>query len=207
MRPLHHTLILLLPAALLVSGCAPSDGESAVGEQIDVPLDPAAGGSYSEPPSGRNGLIPEQFWSPVAQASMRELQHVALSSGGSVAIGTDTIPVLPSLPFTDTLRTTYPDVVKYLVQCALKPDQAVYDDINNAVHKGWWNLGADWLDNPNGIETNYGAQVWITGCMGARLNSLGVHVEPQIVPIEHHGPDPHHGHDDDAGCQDDDQIA
>lgn len=188
MRLVYRTLTLLVPTALLVSGCAPSDDESTVGEQIDVSLDPAAGGTFYEPPTGRNGMLPEQFWSPVAQESMREIQHVALSSGGSIVIGSDTFAKLPSLPFTDALRSTYPDVVKYLVECALDPTQAVYDDINNVVHKGWWGLGSIWLDKPTGIEIDYGAQTWITGCMVARLNNLGVHVdillEGAVPPIE-----------------------
>jgi len=168
---------LLIPIALFVGGCAPSDEETPLDQDIQLALDSmAGGGSYFEPPTGRNGLLPEQFWSSTAQNSMRELQHSALDSG-SVHITPEglAIPILPSLFQTNTLLFTYPEVVRHVIECALGPTDSVFDPINGAIYTGWWSLAPTWLWSP--IGTKMLEQEWVTACMVARLNKSGVHVD------------------------------
>jgi hypothetical protein len=169
LRPFVGVLVVFL------AGCGSADGDEWQGEIVDVPLDPAAGGSFYEPPSGRNGLIPEQFWSPVSQSSMRELQDEALDSGVTVTLTTgEVVPVLKSPQNTSSLLHTYPDVVKHLIQCSLGPGQAVFDPVNEVVYRGWWGLAKSWMGGK--ISPNPALQEWVTACMIARLNNLGVHV-------------------------------
>ncbi|MBK9265617.1 MAG: hypothetical protein IPM54_38240 [Polyangiaceae bacterium] len=176
MRFSGHFLASFFAAIVVASGCAPADDELALAEAIEAPLEPAAGGMFYEPPSGKNGLRPDEFWSAVAQESMREVQHHPLGGGGSFvnADGT-TVHQLPSLPHTDDLLATYPDVVKYLVQCALPDTVYVYDHVNDATYQGWWGLAPGWLSA--NISTATDAQEWVSGCMIARLNATGKHVD------------------------------
>lgn len=177
MRHLRHILALLMPAVLLIGGCASSDEEIPLDEDIHGVLEPkTGGGSAYEPPSGRNGLLPSEFWSPTAQNAMREIQDSALDSGFVYFTSEGVaIPKLPSLFQTDTLLATHPEVVRHLIECALGPTQSVFDPINKAIYTGWWSLAPDWISSP--ITTKLLEQEWVTACMVARLNKTGTHVD------------------------------
>jgi hypothetical protein len=164
----------IFAAIAAAGGCAPVDDEIPVAEIADAPLEPAA--LLNEPPSGRNGLRPDQFWSAVAQQSMREIQHHPLGGGGSFVNGDGvTVYRLPSLSKTNDLLATYPDVIKYLVQCALQPTQYVYDQVNDRTYRGWWGLASGWLSANISVAT--ASQEWVSGCMVALLNATGNHVD------------------------------
>ncbi|HRI64358.1 MAG TPA: hypothetical protein PK156_08965 [Polyangium sp.] len=166
---------LLVVAISTAIGCAPTGDEFVPGDQLDVPLDPAASGTFYEPPTGRNGLIPEQFWSTVAQSSMRELQNDPLESGLTVTMTNgEIVPVMKTPPNTAALLHTYPDVVKHLVQCTLTAGRPLFDPVNEVVYRGHWGLANSWATSP--ISGNPALQEWVTACMIARLNNLGVHV-------------------------------
>ncbi len=180
MKSFSRIAALLIPATAIFAGCAPSDDENPFGDGVDVPLDTAAPGSAYEPPSGKNGLDPENFWGATSQYAMREIQNVALGSGGSVVVISATtglpvtVPKLPSLPNTTALLSATPGVFKHLIQCALSSTQSVYDPTTMKLYQGWWGLAPDWLGS--NIASDTAAQEWVTACMLARLNSLGVHV-------------------------------
>jgi hypothetical protein len=166
----------IFAAIAVVGGCAPVDDEVPVAEIVDTPLEPAAGGMFQEPPSGRNGLRPDEFWSAVAQHSMREIQHHPLGGGGSfVTTDGKTVHRLPSLNKTNDLLATYPDVIKYLVECALPSTQYVYDHANDKIYQGWWALAPGWLSA--NISAATASQEWVSGCMVALLNATGSHVD------------------------------
>jgi hypothetical protein len=178
MKSFFHIAGLLVPAAILLGGCAPSDNEIPLDDELNVSLDPAAAGGWYEPPTGKNGMLPLQFWSPVAQNAMRELGKVGLGSGGTYTTTTGAaFPKLPSLPHTTALLTAYPSVMKHLIECALSPTTSVYDPVNSTLYRGWWNLAPNWLTTPTGISSSSDTQAWVTGCMLARLNNLGAHVD------------------------------
>jgi len=169
-----RTIALLATLAAALVGCGDAGGENEFGA-IDLTVEPAGSGGSTEPPTGYNGLRPSEFWSPTAQQAIRDLGHVALSSGGVVTLtdGT-TLPVLPSIPSLDTLQSTYPEVMRHLIECTLEERDSVYDPINKRVLSGWWGLGTSWLA-ANLAKTD--EQMFVTGCMIERLNVLGLHEE------------------------------
>jgi len=159
----------------VLHGCAPADDVMPI-EGISLSVDPAATCTYCyEPPTGRNGLIPLEFWSDTSQSAMREIQYYPLAGSGSVTLPSgEVVPKLPTPPYTHALLINHPSVMKHLVQCALGETQAVYDTVNNAVYRGWWGLAKPWYTGD--LAGNPNMQEWVTACMIARLNNLGVHV-------------------------------
>jgi hypothetical protein len=70
------------------------------------------------------------------------------------------------------------DVMKYLVGCALRPDQTltIYDDTATDGSYTWWGalglapeMETDPLDDP-------ASQRWVSACMLAHVNSVGAHI-------------------------------
>ena len=173
MKSLRYVIVLLATSTSLMVGC--TGGETELGAaDFDVPLETAGWGGSTDPPIGINGLKPIEFWSPTAQNALRDLGKVALSDGGSFTTAAgDKIPMLPSIPSLDLLQSTYPDVISHLIECALRDREQIYDPINGRELRGWWGLGSSWLAGK--LSGNTEEERWVTGCMLARLNSLGVH--------------------------------
>ena len=144
MRQIHQTMALASTITVL-HGCAPADDVMPI-EGISLSVDPAATCTYCyEPPTGRNGLIPLEFWSDTSQSAMREIQYSPLAGSGSVTLPSgEVVPKLATPPYTHALLIDHPSVMKHLVQCALGDTQAVYDPVNNAVYRGWWGLAKPW---------------------------------------------------------------
>lgn len=188
MQQFRNIYGLLVPAIVLFSGCAPADEDVEMDENIGSYIEPAAGCPYCyEPPTGKNGLIPPEFWSTTAQQSMREIQNAPLGGGGMYTPPSGpAIPRLPNMPFTNTLLSMYPEVIKHLIQCALPEGKSVYSSVTGVIYDGWWGLAPTWLTT--NIASNTAAQEWVTGCMVARLNKTGTHVdillEGDYTPIQ-----------------------
>ncbi|HMY21238.1 MAG TPA: hypothetical protein PKA58_33180 [Polyangium sp.] len=179
MKSLRH-LIMPVGACVLGSfGCVSSDDQDLGGRDLEMSLEPQAGGTIYEPPRGRNGLKPSQFWSTTAQDAYRDIQHQPLKNG-SFFNGADWIPVLnaPSGSPFHQLITTYPTAAKYLIECALSETQVVHFTHPDGTEEdipGWFGLAPEWMDMP--IDTRFDLQEWVTGCMGARLNYQGQSVD------------------------------
>ncbi len=178
MNSFRNRLALLASATVSLAACAPAGEEVPADLRSDMLLEPAAGGSIYEPPRGRNGLKPSQFWSETAQNAYRDIQRQPLKNG-SFFNGADWIPVLnaPSGSPFHQLITTYPTAAKYLIECALDQYQVVHFTHTDGTEEditGWFGLAPYWMDQP--IDTNLDAQEWITGCMVARLNYDGLSV-------------------------------
>lgn len=172
----HHYLIALAAMSFVgATGCTDADDQDFGGQDVDVSLDPQAGSTYYEPPMGRNGLLPSQFWSAVAQTAYRDMQNYPLKDGTTFVGGVE-IPVLraPSGSPLKTLLATYPKAAKDLIECALSETQSIYDPVNAVEIHGWWGLASNWDAAP--ISTQLDVQEWLTGCMLARLNAFGVEV-------------------------------
>lgn len=134
-----------------------------------------AAGTFYEPPTGRNGMKPSEFWSATAQEAFRDMQNYPLE--GSVRIidgfSTSILRAPPGSPL-KTLIGTYSTVAKDLIECALPYGKVIHDDNSGLDFVGWWGLAPNWLTSP--INSSIDSQEWLTGCMLARLNHGGIEV-------------------------------
>lgn len=173
---LRYDLLMFTVFAMAtgLTGCASSDESNPV-PTFEVGRETQGTGAFYEPPSGRNGLRPSEFWSATAQNAYRDIQHQPLKNG-SFFNGADWIPVLnaPSGSPMQQLLSTYPTAATYLVECALDQYQVVHDDVTGQDIQGWFGLAPYWMDQA--IDTNLDAQEWVTACMVARLNFQGLTV-------------------------------
>jgi hypothetical protein len=176
MKHLHPILALFMPTVVLLSGCAASDIETPVDQDIRLSLDPTAGGgSAYEPPSGKNGLKPSEFWSSTAQLAYRDMQNERLEGSIRDIAGVPTsILNAPTGSPLYQLLITYPEAATDLIQCALEPKQMVYDDITGKEIYGWFGLAPNWLHER--LAGNVDQEEWLTGCMLGRLNYVGFSV-------------------------------
>lgn len=190
MKRSSYLLTLLVSAVAFNGGCAAQDvEESFATEPLDVSLEQAAGyGGGKDPPCGYNGMLPYEFWSATAQYGIRDLGKTPLGSGGMTMISGVSYPTLPTStwPAIGALAATYPAVLKDLIECALPRTDSVYDPVSGKLYSGWWGLAPSWV--ASSLVTNPGVQKWMTGCMIARLNNMGLHVdvllEGNYMPIQ-----------------------
>lgn len=168
----RHTLAALV-SLIVFSGCNESNDSVPFDELNNPALRPAAGGGTTEPPCGRNGLKPAEFWSVEAQSAYRDMQNIPLSNGALSPAG---IPILnaPTGSPLGNLLSIYPMAATDLIECALKTDQVVHDDITNQDIFGQWGLAPNWLDERISHRTDQ--QEWLTACVLGRLNYLGISV-------------------------------
>lgn len=177
MNSVRTIRMLAMLTMIFAGGCAPLDDANEADLSNLPSYDTMAPGTTYEPPSGRNGLKPEQFWSVVAQRALRDMQNVPLE-GSTRLIGGVQTSILNAPPGSHlkTLLMTYPKVVKELIECTLSSTQVIHDDVTGYDFYGWWGLHPDWLTTPISGIANEDAQRWITGCMLGRLNVYGVEV-------------------------------
>lgn len=175
MRSRYHLLMLAVSAmAAHLTGCSPSDEDNPIAK-IEVGNEAQATGAFYEPPSGRNGLKPSEFWSSTAQLAYRDMQNFPLKNG-TIWVGGVELPLLraPSGSPLKTLLSTYPKAAIDLIECALDDTQVIYDPVNGTELHGWFGLAPNWDNTP--INTSPDQQEWLTACMLARLNKLGIEV-------------------------------
>jgi hypothetical protein len=187
----RHTLVTLV-SLIVFSGCNESN-DSVLFDKLNNPaLRPAAGGGIYEPPCGKNGLKPSEFWSDTAQIAYRDMQNIPLTDGSLTSAG---IPVLnaPAGSPLANLLTTYPMAATDLIECALRHGEQIYDPITGQDIYGQWGLAPNWLHDRISHMTDQ--QEWLTACMLSRLNYLGVSVgillegdTPEIQKSDKHDP-------------------
>lgn len=179
-----YALFTIVSMALMLGACAPVDDSVGNDEKIQIGLKPNTGGTSYEPPSGRNGLRPSEFWSEVAQTAYRDMQYRPLSTGQQIG-GVDILNAPVGSPL-HNLIITYPKAAVDLLECALTENQTVHDNATGLDIKGWWGIAPDWMNAPIAGSTD--KEEWLTGCMLARLNYFGIEVpillEGDTPPIQ-----------------------
>lgn len=166
----HHFTSLLATSTMLFAGCAESDPTTAVLDDSDVTVEPAAALERS-PPAGANGLLPSCFWAHGAQQALRSLGTAALDQGGGT---------LPSISLS-LVPAECRDVLRNAVECALPEGTSLLDPMTGETYGGWWGLATGWTSAA--LDTD--GRRYVTACLVQRLNASGTE-----VPIVLEGPHP-----------------
>lgn len=161
-------------ASLVALGCNGQPGGVPVsGDDLDLPLGALGGG-----PTVPNGASPACFADLTVRQALADLAGDRATTGGVAPDGTSMLPSMPEVP------AACRHILKDVMECALRDDQAVMDQETGAIYTGYVGLATEWEVRALDAEERR----WVSACMVQRLNYFGISVpillEGQKAEIE-----------------------